>query len=191
MINASKSIAWSTSLALALFLATPAAAEEFPADALMSDEELGAARAGFTLGGLEISLGADLRTYLDGELVLRTIVNWTGGERSSERWASDALTLADADALDGMLANGHITMHLNGQDLFLANDGQTALLQRSDGGLQNLVFNTASGIDLRQEADISIGLANFEAFQSAIAPALFMSGINDAINYSAVGATGL
>lgn len=180
-------------IALALIAAAPmpALAGEFPREAMLSAEELSAARAGFTIAGLEITLGADLRTYIDGELALHTTVRWEGDTRTTERWVSDALIPADADALDGILANGHITMQLNDQDIFLANDGQTALLQRSDGGLQNLVFNTASGIDLRQEADIAIGLANFEAFQSAIAPSIFMSGLNDAMDWSATGASGL
>jgi hypothetical protein len=179
-------------IAIALLVGAPssALAEEFPIEAMLSEAELGQARAGFTIEGIEITLGADLRTYIDGELALQTIVSWVGDTRSTERWVSDALTPADAEALDGMLANGHIAMRVNDQDIFLANDGQTALLQRTDGGLQNLVFNTANGVDLRQEADIAIGLANFEAFQSAIAPSIFMSGINDAMNWSASGANG-
>jgi hypothetical protein len=178
-------------VAVAIGVSSPAAAQdELPTNAMLSDEELASARAGFTLAGLEISLGADMRTYVDGELALHTIVSWVGNQHTTERWVSDALTPADADALGGVLANGHIFMRLNDQPVFLANDGQTALLQRSDGGFQNLVFNTANGVDLVQEADISIGLANFQAFQAAIAPSIFMSGLNDEIAWTSAGATG-
>lgn len=186
-----KGVRASIAIALLLAVPTPALAEEFPLEAMLSKQELKDARAGFTLNGLEITLGADLRTYIDGELVLHTIVQWVGEDQSTVRWVSDSLTPADAEALDGVLSNGHIAMRVNDQDIFLANDGQTALLQRSDGGLQNLVFNTANGIDLRQEADIAIGLANFQSFEAAIAPSIFMSGINDAMNWSATGASGL
>ncbi|GMM92716.1 hypothetical protein MTsN3n11_10180 [Qipengyuania sp. MTN3-11] len=168
----------------------PAGAEELPAASKLNEAELRSARAGFTIQGLEISLGADLRTYLDGELVLHTVVNWIGDQATSSRWVANTLTPADSAALGGVLANGHITMRLGDEALYLANGGQTALLQRSDGGLQNLIFNTASGVDLRQEADISISVSDLQGFQTAIAPGVLVSGLSEAMGGAAITANG-
>ena len=167
-------------LALALVaLPAPAFAEDLPQR--LSDEEMAAARGGFTVAGMEISLGAEMRTYLDGQLAMKTIVNWNDDGPTSDQWVSPYLQPATASALAGGLA-----MNVNDQPVFLANDGQTALLQRIDGRLQNLTFNTASGIDLRQEADISIAVSNYQAFQNAMAPSILMSGLADAISQSSI-----
>lgn len=180
-------------LATLLPCGEPVSARERPGDEarLLSTQELAEARGGFVIAGLEISLGADLRTYLGGELAMQTIVSWKDQTQTEERWVSTALTPVTAASLEnGLLANGRLTMNVNGQEVFLANDGQTALLQRVDGRLQNIALNTASGIDLRQEADISIAVANYQAFREAIAPAIVMSGLGEALSQTAIGATG-
>ena len=173
-------------LALALVaLPAPAFAEDLPQR--LSDEEMAAARGGFTVAGMEISLGAEMRTYLDGQLAMKTIVNWNDDGPTSDQWVSPYLQPATASALaGGLFSNGRLAMNVNDQPVFLANDGQTALLQRIDGRLQNLTFNTASGIDLRQEADISIAVSNYQAFQNAMAPSILMSGLADAISQSSI-----
>lgn len=173
--------------------ALPVSAQETPPDLprLLTMEEMAEARGGFTIAGLEVNLGADLRTYLDGELVMQTIVTWENDGPNSQRWVSDLLTPASASGLEnGLLGNGSLAMNINGQEVFLANDGQTALMQQVDGGLQNLAFNTASGIDLRQEADISLAISNYQAFSDLMAPSILMSGLGEALSLTAVGATG-
>lgn len=158
---------------------------------LMSEAELGEARGGFSLNGLEIRLGAEMRTYVGGELVLRTIVSWDDSGPQSDQWVSPVLQPADTSAMRaGLLANGNLRMNLNGQPVFLANEGQTVMVQRVDGRLQNMVFNTASGIDLRQEADISLAIANYQDFRTAMAPAIMMSGLADALAQSALTSIG-
>ncbi|WPZ02607.1 hypothetical protein T8S45_07015 [Blastomonas marina] len=158
---------------------------------LLSDEEMSDARGGFTINGLEIRLGAEMRTYLGGELVLRTIVSWEDSGPQSEQWASPLLHPVDAAAMRaGLLANGNLQMSVNSQPVFLTNEGQTALLQRVDGRLQNMIFNTASGTDLRQEAEISLSIANYQDFRTAMAPAIMMSGLADAIAQSALSSIG-
>lgn len=158
---------------------------------LLSDEEMSEARGGFTINGLEVSLGAEMRTYLGGELVLRTIVSWEDSGPQSEQWVSPLLQPVDAAAMRaGLLANGNLQMSVNSQPVYLTNEGQTALLQRVDGRLQNMIFNTASGTDLRQEADISLSIANYQDFRTAMAPAIMMSGLADAIAQSALSSIG-
>lgn len=158
---------------------------------ILTERELDEARGGFVVAGMEISLGAEMRTFLGGELAMRTTLNWEDGGPQTDQWVSAGLEPAAAAALrTGIFANGNLSMSLNGQPLFLANAGQTALLQRTDGRIQNMVFNTASGIDLRQEADISLVVSNYQAFRDAVAPAILMAGMGEAISQSAIGATG-
>ncbi|UVI39580.1 hypothetical protein [Qipengyuania spongiae] len=156
---------------------------------ILTESELAEARGGFVVAGMEIRLGADLRTYLNGELALRTTISWEDDGPKTDQWVSATLAPASALAIGGILANGNLALNVNGQPMFLANEGQTALLQRTDGQIQNVAFNTASGIDLRQEADISLAVANYQMFRDAMAPAILMSGLGDAISHAAIGAT--
>jgi hypothetical protein len=61
---------------------------DLPIDAAMlSDKELGEQRGGFTFQGMEIKLGADIRTFLNGELALHTVISMDGKLfRAASRW---------------------------------------------------------------------------------------------------------
>lgn len=173
-----------------LVLPTAVLAQTDDLPRILSEQELADARGGFVIAGLELSLGAELRTYLGGELAMRTVVNWNDDGPQSEQWVSALLEPTTAASLgNSLFANGNLRLNLNGQNVFLANDGQTALLQPVDGRLQNMVFNTANGIDLRQEADISLAVSNYQTFREAMAPAILMSGLGEAISQTAIGAT--
>jgi hypothetical protein len=142
------------------------AADELAGFEKVSDDELDTHRGGFTWEGVEISLGAEIRTYLNGQLVLQTNVSWTSEGAQTIQTVSGLLTPVDAAQLQaGIFSAGGITMNVGGQSVFLANGGQTALLHRVDGGIQNVLINRASGITARQEVDAVIDLQNFDQFQ--------------------------
>lgn len=160
--------------------------EVFGALEVVGDEELAEQRGGFTLNGLDIRLGAEIRTFLDGELVLRTTVNWGEIGSSHTELLSGALTPADADQLQaGILSAGGITMRVGDNTVYLANEGQTALLHRTDGGLQNVLINTASNVTLTQEVDATLDIGGYDEFSATLSA----QRLTDSIGASIADAT--
>lgn len=168
---------------------TPSDGGELDLAALEALDEslLAEQRGGFTMNGMTVSLGAEFRTFLEGELVLRTTVSWRPEGMTREEWASAAISQATAEQLrDGVLSGNGITMRVGDQSVYLANDNRTALVHRTDGGLQNMVINTASNTNIRQEADITLDVAGYSAFGTAIGDAMRLAGMNDAIDQAAL-----
>jgi hypothetical protein len=153
--------------------------------------ELAESRGGFSWQGVEIGLGAEIRTYLDGALVLQTNISWTATGATATQLVSGALTPADAAQLQaGLLSRSGISMRVGDQSVFLANGGQTAVYQRTDGAIQNVLINRASNISARQEVDATLDLHNFGQFQQQIGQSRMGDAIGDAIDLGTLGAIG-
>jgi hypothetical protein len=188
----------------ALFAAPKARADEVPpsdpavsdtdlVDAMtpVDDGELDQQRGGFAVEGMNITLGADIRTYLNGDLALHTVVNWTETGAHSTQTASAALTPAAArDLAAGALAGGRISMTVGGSTVYLANEGQTALVQRTDGGIQNMVFNTASNQAISQHVDATLNLQGYDGFRADILSGRIAESLGSALSGAMIGATG-
>ena len=156
---------------------------------VVGDEELAELRGGFLWQGVEVGLGAEIRPYLNGELVLQTHISWTAAGAQTAQIVSGALTPADAAQLQaGILTSGGITMRVGGESVFLANQGQTAILHRTDGAIQNVLVNRASGIDARQEIDAVLNLGNFEQFQQSVVSERLGHSLGDRVGQATVGA---
>jgi hypothetical protein len=125
-------------------------------------------RGGFSWEGIDIRVGAELRSYISDELVAQTNVNWADGTADVQRSFALSLTPLGPDDLRGVLSANGITMNLGSGGAYLANDGQTTLIQRTDGALQNVMLNTANGVAIRQELDARLDLSNFGPFQDMI-----------------------
>lgn len=165
-----------------------------PADQprLVSDAELEQQRGGFRFSGLDIKLGADIKTFLNGELALQTTILWTDTAHTQTQIVSGSLTLADADALrNNVLANGAITMNVGSDKVYLANEGQTALVHRGDGALQNVLINTASNITASQEVVATLDLGGYHHFADAISAEQLGQNLGEDISRSVTGAFGL
>ena len=155
------------------------------------DEELAQNRGGFSWEGVEINLGAEIRTYLDGALVLQTNISWTAEGATVSRFVSGALTPASAAQLQaGILDTGGITMHVGDQSVFLANAGQTAIIQPTDGAIRNVLINRASNISARQEIDAELDLGNFGQFQQRTSQSRIGDMIGEALDMGTLGALG-
>lgn len=145
----------------------PAFAEHASAAAFVGDDELADLRGGFSLDGVDVKLGAEIRSYLHDELVLQTNISWSADGPAVTRFVSGTLSEASASGLrDGLISGTGITMNTGGETLYLGNDGQTAFLHRVGDSIQNVVVNTANGADVRQEMDVTIDLSNFAPLQS-------------------------
>src|SRR3546814_10127646 len=93
-----------------------------------------------------IALVADIRSYVNDERALRTSVSWTPEGQTIERFVSPSLTAVDAAQVQGgILTSGGISMRVGDETVFLANNGQTALIQSTDA-IQNVLINTASNV---------------------------------------------
>jgi hypothetical protein len=187
-------------LATAIFFAgtAPALAEDdlqsdLPMDAaVVDDAELDAQRGGFTFQGMEIKLGADIRTFLNGELALHTVISMDGNGLQQTQTVSGGLTLADADALrNNVLSNGAITMNVGDNQVYLANGGQTAIYHATDGSLQNVLVNTASNISASQEVTATLEVGGYQMFADTLAADRLSGAIGEDITRAMTGSFGL
>lgn len=152
-----------------LVLTGPAHAmdDPFAGIEIMDDGEMAEMRGGLRVSdGLDIGFGAVITTYSNGAPVMQTHLNWTdAGEMIERTYGSIGAQIdtlpAEARAvlgIEGMTGAGGVVI----------NDAQgvTALMHHiTDGSLQNIIVNNASGRDLRQEIDVTLRLPNFEAMQ--------------------------
>lgn len=161
---------WLLATALTGVLSAPAMAADMStrlAAPALSDHDLDDARGGFaTALGFDIGFGAEVSTYVDGQLALRTRLTWTsqGAVRTVE---AGALT---PDIVAKAAAKG---LHLQpGMDAGVLVDGQggaTAVLHDLDAAhIASLVVNNASNRDVRQDTAISLDLPDFTAMQRDI-----------------------
>lgn len=133
----------------------------------LDDEQLAMQRGGFSWQGMDIQFGAEIRSYIGDELVMMTRATWADGANNVERTVSSALTPVAANQLDAMLANG-LNIRADSNNVFVANQGKTAFIQRTDGVIQNIIANVASNVDLRQEVSVTLDIASFAPFQNNV-----------------------
>ncbi len=177
-----------------MFTSTSANAEA-PADedlaTIVSEEDLGELRGGFTVMGMGITFGADIRTYVDGELMLETVLNWSADGADTVQTAAPGLTSVDVTALEnGILSNGSIQMKVGEAPVFLLNDGQTAISHDTTSGVQNTLINTATGLNAVQEVEASLSLSGYESFNADLMADRLGSALDSLVGQAGIGALG-
>ena len=143
--------------AVALTIAAPAARAEPQA---LDEMQLDALRGGLrTPDGLEFGFGAVVRTIVDGGLALESQLTWT------DKGAVETVTGGALGGLEGASLPGGASVDWKG--VVLPGDGgQTTVLHNLDGGaLQNVILNTASNRDLRQETAITLNVPALDQLQ--------------------------
>jgi len=183
------------SVAFLAFVSPPAAqAQNAAATSLpvvVSDQELSELRGGFVWSGLDINFGADIRTYVDGNLVLQTVLNWTDDGVERLQTAAGGLTPVSSAALqNGIYSNGGIRMKIGETPVYVLNDGRTALTHETENGLQNMLINTAVGLNSVQEVNATIGLSGYQQFNSELMFDRLNGALDDIIGQAAIGALG-
>lgn len=153
-------------------LATPAHAEDAWGDdvQVMTDDEMAAERGGIRLpNGVDVGFGAIVTTYANGLPVLQTLLTWSD--------AGPALASSIGSfgrSIDSMSPEERTALGLEGlqglSGVVIADaDGVTAVAHNvTDGALQNIILNTASGRDLVQTVDVTLTLPKFELAQGAM-----------------------
>jgi hypothetical protein len=158
----------------------------------IADSELEEQRGGFAFAGMEIKLGADIRTFLNNELVLHTIITMDDNGYNRVQTVGAGLTLADADALrNSALSNGAIRMNVGDNQVFLANQGQTAIIHGNDeGALQNVLINTASNITASQDVTATLDIAGYDGFAATVTADQLGRSMGDDVSRAISGAFG-
>jgi hypothetical protein len=75
-------------------------------------------------------------------------------------------------------------MRVGDETVFLANEGQTAIMHRTESGLQNVIVNTANEVAIRQEVDAVLDLGGMTDFQAD----MMADRVNAALTDMSVGA---
>ena len=135
----------------------------------LGDAELASQRGGFTIAGLDVQFGAEIQSYLGDQLVMQTNVSWTdvGGNVANNYSAS--LTPATADSVRaGLLTGTGVKLSLSTGTVLLANQGQTAFIQRTTGTIQNIIINTASNVKLDQIVDAKLDISGYSLFRTGV-----------------------
>jgi hypothetical protein len=145
--------ALAAALALQIGLSGAAAAYE-----IVPDEELERARGGVMIaGGLAFEFGAVVRTFENGALSLETQMTWTPeGLKLDQQVGEGVVRLSDAEL--GAFAGAG--------DLYRTAGGSLVTHRGADGQLVNLIMNTQSDLDLRQETAITLTLPGFQGQQA-------------------------
>ena len=134
----------------------------------LSDSEMAEARGGFNWGGMSISFGADVQTYLDGQLALRTLVSWSASGATTQTIVGTQLSPADMASATGGGGGIAIPQMLSGSQVYFANAGRTALVQNTNGALQNVLVNAMANLNAVQQTIATVTLSNYTAFAAAL-----------------------
>jgi len=169
--------------------ANPVAAVGLPA--LVPDEDLDKLRGGFVVDGLGVNFGADIRTYVNGELLLQTVLNLSDEGAHTTQTAAAGLSPVDVSTLEnGVLSNGNIRMKVGDTPVYLLNNGQTAIVHETANGIQNTLINTANGFEAVQEVDATLTLSGYENFNSDLMMDRIGSALGDVVGQAGIGALG-
>jgi hypothetical protein len=141
---------------------------------VMDVEELDAHRGGFMVGGINFNFGATITTLVNGVPALTTSLTWTDVgafvEETIGEVGENINTLTDEQrvelGIDGLENAGGV--------IITDEAGVTALVHNvTEGSLQNIIINNATGRDLTQEIDVTVTLAGFELIQNALQVEVF------------------
>lgn len=166
-------------------LVSPAWAEEAWGDNIdvMSAEEMEAHRGGFEIAGLNINFGATVTTLVNGVPALVTTLTWTDvGALVEETVGEVGQNIANMSP-DQLTALGLNGLENAGGVVIEDELGVTALVHNvTEGALQNIIINNATGRDLAQEIDVTLTLPGFEFIQSQLITERFGIHLTDEMN---------
>lgn len=150
--------------------------------------ELAELRGGFSWAGMDISFGAELLTFIDGELMLQTVMQWTHEGTAVTQYVNPVLEQGQASALAAASAGG-MTMSIGGQTVYLTNGGNTALAHAvTEDGIHNFLFNAADSLQATQEVNANLDLAGYEGFREGLMQSHILSSLDASLAAVMAGA---
>ncbi len=172
------------SLRAAHFATTPPA-DDFAGLETVSLTEMSDIRGGFNVGGLEMAIGANIRTFVDGALVLESVARVTPSGLASQQVSSTASPPGggvtfnfgrETDVALQEVAPSNVDLGAlaadNGVAINDSNGFSAALHRITQNQILGVIVNTADGRSLRQELNIEITVQNFGSFQQSVRNAL-------------------
>lgn len=175
--------------------ATTGQADARPFDAIptVDPDRLAGLRGGLRVGGLDMEFAANVRTLVNGTLVLESTTNLTAGgatvtQSSMPTTGVDPATLSFVSGLGNGQSNGlpASLAGLAGQTGVVIEDPSgitTALHSVTREQILGVLFTTASGQQVRQEINVDVTVANFGRFQEAARSALFNGRLIGSMNF--------
>jgi hypothetical protein len=157
-------------------LAAPASADDSWGEGVevMDVEELDAHRGGFEIGGVTFNFGATITTLVNGVPALTTTLTWTDVGTFVEETISDL-----GENISTLTEEQRAELGIDGLEnaagvIITDEAGVTALVHNvTEGSLQNIIINNATGRDLTQEIDVTVTLPGFELIQNALQVEVF------------------
>lgn len=179
---------FATLAVVCLMMAAPAHASDPWDDVeVVEDDALADMRGGFKVGGIEVGFGATVTTYANGMMAMQTQLTWTDAGLVAQQTLGEL-----GQKLESMTPEQRAALGLEGLSggVVIADEaGVTALVHNvTEGALQNIVLNTASGRDLGQHVDVTLTLPGFEAVQEGLGLELFGLRLNDDLTGMLIGA---
>ena len=136
---------------------------------VMSDADLAEHRGGFAVAGIEFNFGAVVTTLVNGVPALTTTLTWTDVGAFVEETVGTVGQNINTMSPDQLAALGLDGLENAGGVVIEDEAGVTALVHNiTDGALQNIVINNATGRDLTQDIDVTLTLPGFELIQQAL-----------------------
>lgn len=150
----------------------PARSQDVSAWSALTESELAEIRGGYyTAGGLTFDFGAQVRTFVDGQLALSTSLTWTPGGLQSASTAGGAnQPLAGTQLASVLAALGYGSTTPAGAGVVVGSQGSgaTVVLQQLDAShIANVVLNTADGRSIRQDTTLTLSLPQLPNLQQS------------------------
>lgn len=175
-------------------LGSGAGAQPFHAIPTASPEQLAILRGGLRVGGLDMAFAANVRTLVNGAVVLESNTNLTPGgtlatHSSMPTVGVNPQTLSFVSGQGGA-GSGALPASLSG----LA--GHTGVVVEDPSGLTTalhsvtreqilgVVLTTASDQQIRQEINVEVTVSNFGQFQESVRSALFSSRLLGSLTHA-------
>jgi len=172
----------------------PAHAQAFHAVPTASLDLLAALRGGLRVGGLDMEFAANVRTLVNGALVLESTTNLTPGGTTATQSSMPTMgvnpqTLSFVSGQGGAQSSA-LPANLSG----LA--GQTGVVVADPTGLTTalhsvtreqilgVVLTTASNQQIRQEVNVEVTVSNFGRFQNTARNALFSGRLLGSLSHA-------
>lgn len=147
-------------------------AQPFAAVLTASPDYLAELRGGLQVGALDVAFTANVRTIVNGALVLESTTSLTpGGTMVTQPNTANTGTNAGTLNFGGASPSG-----IGGQAGVVLEDPSgltTAIHSVTQEQILGAVFTTASNQQIRQEINVQVTIANFGQFQDAARTALF------------------
>lgn len=141
---------------------------------VMSAADMDDHRGGFAIGNLNFNFGATVTTLVNGVPAIVTTLTWTDVGAVVEQTVGSVGRDISSMTPEHLTALGLDGLGNAGGVIVDDEAGLTALVHNvTEGSLQNIIINNATGRELAQKIDITLTLPGFELIQQQLTTEIF------------------